>query len=92
MLQKITEVRLTIGRLLMIGIHKYKSTNRRFIHSHFFIQFSFFLLFNIVDLSFHEKFGKCYHFSLHEGKTVANKYQDNLATNHLMFIKHVLHR
>ena len=40
MLQKVsrmTEVKLRIGRLLLIGIYWYQSTNRRFIHSHLFI-------------------------------------------------------
>ena len=34
---KITRVKLAIGRLLLIGIYWYHSTNRRFIHPHLFI-------------------------------------------------------
>ena len=33
----LTGVKLTIGRLLLIGIYWYWSTNRRFIHSHLFM-------------------------------------------------------
>ena len=33
---KITGVKLTVGRHLLIGIYWYQSTNRRFIHSHLF--------------------------------------------------------
>ena len=39
-LQKVfsmTKVKLTKGRLLLIGIYWYQSSNRRFIHSHLFI-------------------------------------------------------
>ena len=34
---KMTEVQLTIGKLLLIGIYWYQSTSIRFIHSHLFI-------------------------------------------------------
>ena len=34
---KMTWVKLTIDRLLLIGIYWYQSTSRRFIHSHLFI-------------------------------------------------------
>ena len=34
---KMTEVQLTIGKLLLIGIYWYQSTSTRFIHSHLFI-------------------------------------------------------
>ena len=34
---KMSGVKLTVGRLLLIGIYWYQSTNRRFIHSHLFI-------------------------------------------------------
>ena len=34
---KITGVKLTVARRLLIGIYWYQSTNRRFLHSHLFI-------------------------------------------------------
>ena len=36
---KMTGVKLTIGRFLLISIYLYQSTNRRFTNSHLFIYF-----------------------------------------------------